>query len=212
MRLVRWGIAGGLVCLNFVMRAPVWYVISHVAVIGASSANHRADLVDTFLRHIDEWWLMGASANNTWGHDMFDTSNQYVQQGVTGGLASLVFFIIVIARSFGRIGRMRKAVEGRKGSEWALWFLGSALFANVIGFFGISYFDQTRVGWFVLLAMICVATATQRSRRETPSCFPGNEQDNFWKPQDLTTEHPRDGRPLLNNCRRESVVSKAGQR
>jgi hypothetical protein len=190
MRLLRWGIGIGLVCLHFVMRAPVWYVIAHVAVIGASSANHRADLVDTFITHISDWWLLGTNANNAWGHDMFDTSNQYVNQGVTGGLASLAFFILVIARSFGRIGNMRKAVQGQGGrSEWALWLLGSALFANIVAFFGISYFDQTRVGWFVLLAMICAETKKQDSEQETPK-HSSRARDVQWPSQNVEYQIP----------------------
>jgi hypothetical protein len=33
------------------------------------------------------------------------------------------------------------------------------MFSHLVGFFGISYFDQTRVSWFALLAMIMAATA-----------------------------------------------------
>jgi hypothetical protein len=165
MRWLRWALVAGLVLLNFVMHAPVWYVIAHVGVVSGSSVSHRADLVDTFINHFDEWWLLGAKTNGEWGHDMFDTSNEYVQQGVTGGLFSLVFLIATISGSFGRIGRTRKCVEGTDiRSEWFLWLLGSALFANVVAFFGISYFDQTRVAWFALLAMISAATTKDRWR------------------------------------------------
>jgi hypothetical protein len=39
-----------------------------------------------------------------------------------------------------------------------LWILGAALFSHIVGYFGISYFDQTRFAWFLLLAMITAAT------------------------------------------------------
>jgi hypothetical protein len=159
MRWIRWGLAMGLLFLNLIMHAPVWYLISHVSVLSGSSADQRAELVDTFLRHIDDWWLLGTKSNCTWGAFTFDTSNQYVQQGVTGGLTSLVLFIATISCSFGRIGKARKALKGtERRSEWFLWLLGSALFANIVAFFGISYFDQTRIAWFALLAMISAAT------------------------------------------------------
>jgi hypothetical protein len=162
MRWLRWGLVIGLLSLGLIMHAPVWYVIAHTGMVGGSSAYHRADLVDTFLRHIGDWWLLGTKSNGDWGIEMFDTSNQYVQQGVTGGLISLVFFIATIFRSFGRIGNARKFVAwSDPRSEWFLWLLGAALFANVIAFFGISYFDQTRVAWFALLAMISAATVEE---------------------------------------------------
>jgi hypothetical protein len=160
MRLVRWGIVCALLGLSLVMKAPVWFLIAHVGVLGGSSTYHRADLVDTFIRHVGDWWLLGTANNNSWGYFMFDTSNSYVAEGVTGGLFALIFFIATISRSFGRVGNARKAVEGGdRQAEWLLWLLGCALFANTVAFFGISYFDQMKVSWFALLAMVCAATA-----------------------------------------------------
>jgi len=168
MRWLRWGLVIGLLCFSFVMHAPVWYIVAHAGVVGGSSGYHRADLLDSLLRHMDQWWLLGTDANATWGYFMFDTSNQYVYQGVTGGLLSLIFLIATISYSFRRIGKVRKSVEGSdRRSEWLLWLLGSALFANVVAFFGISYFDQTRVAWFALLAMISAATAADRALSHT---------------------------------------------
>src|SRR5260370_26043182 len=65
----------------------------------------------------------------------------------------------MISRCFARIGGMRRAIEGRRGQVWFLWFLGAALFAHLVSFFGVNYFDQSKVNWFLLLAMISVATA-----------------------------------------------------
>jgi hypothetical protein len=40
-----------------------------------------------------------------------------------------------------------------------MWFLAVALFTNCVLFFGISYFDHTKIMWFALLAIIAAATA-----------------------------------------------------
>ena len=40
-----------------------------------------------------------------------------------------------------------------------MWFLSIALFTNCVLFFGISYFDHTKIMWFALLAIIAAATA-----------------------------------------------------
>ncbi len=163
MRLFRWGFVIALVVLQLVMKAPVWALIERVHLVAGSSNYHRFQLVDQFIRHMGDWWLLGTSSNASWGYQMFDTSNEYVAQGVTGGLFSLVFFVLTISSSFGRIGRAKRSIEGRDPQfEWLLWLLGSALFANVVAFFGISYFDQTRVAWFALLAMISAATTGRR--------------------------------------------------
>jgi hypothetical protein len=159
MRFFRWGIVFALVALQVVMKAPVWYVISHIQLMGASSSSHRAELVDSFIRHFGDWWLIGTNSNGDWGFDMWDTSNQYVGEGVGGGLATFLCFIGMIYLCFRRIGNARKAVEADPAKEWYFWFLGAALFAHVVAFFGISYFDQTRMAWYALLVIIVVATA-----------------------------------------------------
>jgi cyanate permease len=40
-----------------------------------------------------------------------------------------------------------------------MWLLGATLFAHVVGFFGISYWDSNECVWFAFLAMISAATA-----------------------------------------------------
>jgi hypothetical protein len=90
---------------------------------------------------------------------MWDTSNRYVEEGETGGLAAFRCFLGVIYWSFARIGTARKSAENDSEKEWVLWFLGAALFTHAVAFWGISYFDQTRVAWFALLTMISAVTA-----------------------------------------------------
>jgi len=158
-RMFRYGLLIALIALNTVMQAPVWFLIGHIALFGSSSSDHRAYLVDTFIRHFSDWWLFGTNAAGTWGWDMWDTSNQYVAEGESGGLAAFVLFILLISYSFGKLGRARKAVEGDRNREWYFWLIGCALFSHVVGFFGISYFDQTRMSWFALLVIILAATA-----------------------------------------------------
>jgi hypothetical protein len=157
MRMIRWGFVVFLVGLNFVMKAPVWFFIAHIDLTGGSSGYHRAELIDQFIRHFWDWWLIGTKDAGTWGYDLWDTQNQYVNVGQTGGLGAFAFFIAVISRSWARIGASRKRLEGAR-REWLCWFLGAALFANVVGFFGVNYYDQSKIGWFVLLAMISAAT------------------------------------------------------
>lgn len=159
MRAFRWGVVIALVSVHLVMKAPVWFLIARVDLTGASSGYHRAELVDQFIRHIGQWWLIGTDGNGAWGFDMWDLSNQFVAEGVGGGLATFICFIALISICFSRIGRARNAVEDDANREWLLWFLGAALVAHMFAFFGISYFDHTQVSWFALLAMITAATA-----------------------------------------------------
>jgi hypothetical protein len=160
MKKVRWGIVFALCGLQLVMKAPVWFLIARVDLTGGSSSYHRAELVDQFITHFRDWWLIGVASSSAWGLDMWDVQNQYANVGETGGLLAFIFFILVISRSFARIGNARKIADGDKDREWSLWLLGSALFANVVAFFGVNYFDQSRMLWFLVLAVISAFTVS----------------------------------------------------
>jgi len=159
MRAVRWGIVVGLFALQLVMKAPIWFLIAHIDLTGGSSSYHRAELIDLFIRHFFDWWLIGIKSSGAWGWDMWDTQNQFVNVGESGGLVAFILFIAMISVCFARLGNARKATEGDPKREWLFWLLGAALFSHVVGFFGVNYFDQTKFVWFLLLAMISAATA-----------------------------------------------------
>jgi hypothetical protein len=157
MKTVRTGLVVALIGLHLVMKAPVWFLIARIDLTGSSSSYHRAELIDQFVNHFSSWWLIGTKDAATWGWDMWDAQNMYVSVGEAGGLAALVFYILVISRSFSKLGKARRRATSKK-QEWMIWFLGSALFANVVAFFGVNYFDQSRMAWFALISMICACT------------------------------------------------------
>jgi hypothetical protein len=163
LRLFRWGIVCCLIGLQMVMKAPVWALIGRANVFGASSGYHRFMLVDNFIRHFGDWWLLGFKNYQDWGWDMWDLSNQFVAWGLTGGLVTLCLAIALFCLAFAGLGRARRLAATRE-NRWLLWCLGAALFAHLIAFFGMSYFDQMQFVFYSLLAMISV-TVSRRSRR-----------------------------------------------
>jgi hypothetical protein len=158
MRIVRWCIVGGLVGTAILMKAPVWFILAHIDLTGSSSGYHRAALIDQFVNHFTDWWLIGVKDTGSWGWDMWDAQNQYVSVGETGGLAAFVLFIVMIVRCYKSLGNARQAVSGDRRQEWTLWLLGSALFSHLVAFFGVNYFDVSQVNWFALLALISAAS------------------------------------------------------
>ena len=175
MRWFRWGVVVTLIGLHIVMKAPVWSLIGRFDVVGGSSGYHRYFLVDQFIRRFGEWWLVGIKSTNGWGWDMWDTSNQYVETGVTGGVVTLIFFFAVIVYCFKALGKARKTARGTPGAQHRLWCLGSTFFANLVGFFGITYFDQTSLYWYALIAMISavtVATLAMSSEKAASAAVP----------------------------------------
>jgi len=156
MRQVRWGLVVAIIALHLAMKAPVWFAIAHIDLTGGSSGYHRAELIDQFITHFSDWWLIGTKDAANWGFDLWDQQNQYVSIGEVGGLGAFALFLTLISRACARVGKARRLVEGTK-REWMVWFLGASLFAYLVGFFGVNLFDQSRIGWFLVLAMISAA-------------------------------------------------------
>jgi hypothetical protein len=157
MRSLRWGIVFMVLGLAMVMRAPVWFIIARVDFVGGHGWD-RAALIDAAVRHFSDWWLLGTKSNANWGADTWDACNQFVYEATSGGLATFIVFVAILSRAFGMIGTARKRVEGGRRQEWFFWCLGAALYSNVMGFWGIDYFDVIRVWWYIFLAMIPAAT------------------------------------------------------
>lgn len=164
MRIIRWGIVITIVGLHIVMKAPVWHLISRIDISGGSSSYHRYMLIDQCIRHFGDWWLIGVKSTSDWGWDMWDTANQYVSVCDSSGLLPFLLFLATIVYGFKYLGRARRIAPDRK-QKLFLWALGSALFANVVAFIGISYWDQTQVVWYGLLAAISAAVLMRPESR-----------------------------------------------
>lgn len=166
MRVMRWAVVITIVSLHLVMKAPVWHLISRIDISGGSSGYHRFMLIDQCIRHFGDWWLVGVRSTFDWGWDMWDTANQYVGICDSSGLLPFLLFLAILVYGFKYLGRARKLAENRKQQVF-LWALGAALFANVVAFVGISYWDQTQVVWLGLLAAICAATVARPTKKMT---------------------------------------------
>ena len=171
-RLLRWSAVIALLGLQLVMNAPVWALIQRAGLIGGSSGYHRYILVDRFVRHFGDWWLMGTRNAGDWGYLSQDIANHYVGIGESAGLIPFVLFIAIIVYAFKYLGRARQNASELMDRRF-LWAIGCALLAHAVAFFGLSYFDQLIVAWYALLAIIsAVAVPSPESAATAPSTSP----------------------------------------
>ncbi|MEN6350233.1 MAG: hypothetical protein ABFD08_12665 [Syntrophomonas sp.] len=168
MRAIRWGVFISLLIMHMLMKAPVWFLMARIADILGGSGWHRAQIVDAAVNHFDEWWLLGTRKTVHWtgqgfldNPDAADITNHFVGVGITGGVISLIFFVLVIVYCFQRLGVSLQLVKDATTSvKMALWTLGVALFAHIISFMSVSYYDQISVFYFMLLAVIASITTS----------------------------------------------------
>jgi hypothetical protein len=173
MRELRWGLVALIACLGMVMKAPVWYLLARIDLSGGSKGWDRAFLIDSFVNHVSDWWLIGTRANSYWGWDMWDKCNQFVCEGESGGMVCLICFIAFFVICFGKSGAARKAAEGDRQAEWLYWLTGTIFYVQLLGFMGVDIFDQSKLAWWTLLAMISVmARYPLTAAQPTPQLLP----------------------------------------
>jgi phosphotransferase system glucose/maltose/N-acetylglucosamine-specific IIC component len=156
-RYVKYGFLAApfiLFCLHFVMEAPVWHLISRVSAVSGSTSYHRYVLIDSAITHFHEWWFVGCTSTAHWSenYQTWDITNQYIFEGVRGGVFRLLAFsatIYFVCRSFGQA----QSRSGRSRDELLLWGWGASMVVHCVCFIGVSYFGQTQYLWFLTLGL-----------------------------------------------------------
>jgi hypothetical protein len=173
MSAIRWGTLAALVVLHFVREKPVWHLIGRLSSITGGTGYHRYALIDAAVNHFGEWWLLGIESTSHWTqYHATDITNQYILEGVRGGLATLLAFVALLVIAFRSVGRSlahARALDAnaaeRRRLAWLAWGLGVALASHAVAFIAVSYFGQLQNILFMQLAMIpCLEVALARQR------------------------------------------------
>jgi len=172
MYLVRRGILLTFIALALMMNAPVWYLIGRLSELVGGTGWYRSFVIQAAIEHFNEWWLIGTSRTVHWSpwaenvlyssSDMMDITNDYIMQGLNGGLLMLGLFLAIIVRCFKTIGGLLHHGTNPPIHEKLLWGLGVAVAAHCMSFISVSYFDQIKVFWFWLLAAIAAVLEQHR--------------------------------------------------
>jgi len=174
LRTIRWVGIASLFALHMVMNDSVWYLLARANIFSSSTGWHRANVIDKAITHFSDWWLIGARDPRSWGIHWGDITNQFLRVGLDGGLLTMALFIGIVALAFSAFGlSMRVVRKESTKTHRLLWAAGATLFAHVVTFFGVSYFDQNVVNWYFLLAASATMFSTYSRRMETA---PTNQQ------------------------------------
>lgn len=180
LRTIRWS-AVGLVCiLSVVMQAPVYYLIARIDLTGGSTGWHRAALIEVSIKHLGEWWFAGTDYTRHWmptgvhwNKDHTDITNHYIQMGVMGGLPLMFLFMAILAAAFAAVGRaLRRNRRAPLERQFLIWTLGAILFGHATTFISVTYFDQSIVYVWFLLAAIGSLHIVKPAKAKTPAPAP----------------------------------------
>ena len=149
-----------IVALSLVMNDPVYFLLARIDLAGGSTGWYRAALIQSAIEHFNDWWLVGTDFTRNWMHVQInetdtDITNYYVLMGILGGVPLLLIFISILVAGFSEIRRALNDPRNMPGEyQFMIWTLGSILFGHVITFFSVSYFDQSAIYLYLVLAMI----------------------------------------------------------
>jgi hypothetical protein len=168
--------------LELVMKAPAYYLLARIDIVGGSTGYHRAALIETSLRHLNEWWLAGTDYTRhwlpvgvSWSEDHVDITNHYIGQGVKGGLLQIILFVGILWHGFRYVGEgVWSSYQKDPQAAFFIWSVGSSLFAHAAACVSVAYFDQSVVFLYVTLAMCAAQKA--RERATLPSLTDGQVQ------------------------------------
>lgn len=203
MRLVRWVMLTSIIGLAMVMNAPVWFIIDRLSELSGGDGWYRSALIDSAVRHFNEWWLIGTGYTAHWmptgipaSPYSADIVNEFVNQGIRGGLLCLLLFVALLSKSFAAIGTASAAAPLRQG--YFCWTVGCSLAAHVFSFFSVSYFDQIISFYYLVIGSTVMMSAARKncsreiSARANTKLAPRLGQLSREKPSLQYTDHPED--------------------
>lgn len=166
MRAIRTTTLAGLTVIHFARAKPVWHLIVYMGVVGGSTAYHRYRLIDAAVRKFPEWFLIGTKSTAHWGFYLFDVTNQYIIEAISGGILGVVLFVMILYKCFMMIGRLWRSVTHNRTLQATAWAVGACLFSYAAMFFsvGIGYAQQNLSLFLITIALI-VSLDENRSRR-----------------------------------------------
>ena len=148
-----WGLFASLVALHIVMQAPVWHLISRIGVVGGSTGWHRFYLIDQAINHFGEWLFLGCRSTAHWGRGLSDITNHYIREGVNGGFVTLALLLVMLYMALRTLLRLSLPNQKHK-QQFLAWCLFVAVLGHCVAFFGVSYFGQITMLWYMTLAMV----------------------------------------------------------
>jgi hypothetical protein len=179
-RWIFYGLCALGVLLHLVMNAPVWHLIARVNIVGGSTGWHRYHLIDQTIKHFGEWAILGTKNTIQWGWGMEDITNQYVLEGVRGGLISLVLLVALLVMAV-RIFGIYSLYPMPPKRQWFMWCLCVAMLGHCLSFIGVSYFGQIMMVLYMMFGIAALAyeTPIPKSKPAVISLVAGKKKNGY---------------------------------
>ena len=144
--------------LHSIMQAPVWHLISRVGTSEGSTSHFRFQLVDSFIRNIDEWFIFGTNTTAHWFWGAQDLVNQFVYLGVKGGALTLILFLLLELLTLRKLSYLFGKLQMKNDQDrWMIWSLLVSLNSSMVMFFGTSYIGKIELQlYFIIFGALAI--------------------------------------------------------
>jgi hypothetical protein len=139
--------------LHFVMNHGIWHLLARVDLVGGSTGFHRFHLIDQAIRRFDEWWLVGTLSTRHWGWGLQDVTNQYILEGVRGGIWAMIALVATILLALRACGFWLRRLPAGSREHLLVYAIGASVFAQAAIFLAVSYFGQSTMIWSLTMAL-----------------------------------------------------------
>ena len=142
--VIRYALIGGLFALHFVMIAPVWHLLARISFLPGSTGWWRFLVIDRFVEHTPDWFLIGSRDYENWlpGGIYVDVTNQYVAEGINGGIVRLVLFVMMIGMAYLGLERVARESGATRQHQWWAWCAAGSIAVHAAAYVAVAYFGQ----------------------------------------------------------------------
>ena len=175
LAMIRWAGLLFVLVLDAAMKDPIYYLMARIDLSGGSQGYFRARLIQSSIERLNEWWLAGTDYTRHWmstgihaNSTATDITNHFLAMGVMGGFPLMLLWVMVLVSAFSSVGEsLKKHENAPPEQQFLIWTLGAVLFGHITNYFSISYFDNSVIFFYLLLACIGAVAADKSSSQAT---------------------------------------------
>lgn len=150
---LKWILFLFLVAAQLLMDKGAAHLLARANILSGSTGWHRYHLIDEAINHFREWLFFGTKSTFHWGPGLDDVTNQYILEGVRGGIIGMALFIAFLLSILNIIGLAIKSSKSNK-DRLTYWCAGVLTLMHVFSFLSASYFGQMVASFFIFSGMI----------------------------------------------------------
>ncbi len=171
--IAKWGVAI-ILFVHFAREKPIWHLLYvRVHVKASSTGYHRYMLVETAIKELKNWWLLGYGDVGpdwhlnywVWTHAKFtDITNHYLIEGLRGGLFTMILFIFLCYFTVKAL--IRRSIHVEDTSNQRLWWgIAVMMLVQCVGFLSVAFFGQITALLYLTIALAAMAEESFNSNR-----------------------------------------------